>query len=152
MHEKCLLSGYALHLQGMLALTNRATSKPRWYLLTHTTFIALLITIGILWAIFDYARTVGDKLAHGLETDLVRAPSVVVYSKQQLHISAPGVSETALSNTEAAYRFRYTGLRLLIRPGGKYLLVPRSWSRASGTAFLLPDSNSLRLEFTTRAQ
>ena len=46
-----------------------------------------------------------------------------------------------------AYRYRYSGLRLLIRSGGKYFLLPGNWTRDAGTVIVLGDRPDYRFEF-----
>ena len=48
---------------------------------------------------------------------------------------------------QAAYRFRYDGLRLILQAGDQYLFLPQAWTRAGGVAILMPRNDSLRLEF-----
>jgi hypothetical protein len=43
--------------------------------------------------------------------------------------------------------FRYTGLRMLLRTGGRLLLVPEGWEQGA-VAFLIDDEPSLRFEFS----
>ena len=57
------------------------------------------------------------------------------------------MTERLLGGRDSAYRYRYVGVRLLTRSGGKYLLLPEEWSRVTGAAIVLPDSPSLRFEF-----
>jgi hypothetical protein len=55
---------------------------------------------------------------------------------------------TSLTKSASRYRFRYTGLRLIVRSGGKYFLVPAGWSSQNGaSAFVIPDGDDFRLEF-----
>jgi hypothetical protein len=50
---------------------------------------------------------------------------------------------------DAAYRFRYTGLKLIVRAGGRWFLLPAGWTPGNrGAALLLPDTDDLRVEFT----
>jgi hypothetical protein len=44
------------------------------------------------------------------------------------------------------YRYRYTGLRLLIHAGGQYFLLPRHWVRGRDSLVALPQDGDVRLE------
>ena len=57
--------------------------------------------------------------------------------------------ETELPGPDAAYRYRYSGLKLVVRSGGKWFLLPASWTPGNrGAALLLSDTDELRVEFT----
>lgn len=77
-----------------------------------------------------------------------RRPDVTVYSAKRLHLEGPTIRETVLGGPDAAYRFRYSGLRLVVRSGGKWLLLPAGWTPGNREAALLPDTDDLRVEFT----
>jgi hypothetical protein len=48
---------------------------------------------------------------------------------------------------EAAYRFRYEGLKLLLRAQDHYFFLPEAWSPSQGAAIVIPQSDAVRLEF-----
>ncbi|WP_160320109.1 hypothetical protein [Rhodococcus rhodochrous] len=75
-------------------------------------------------------------------------PSVSVCSAQSLGLSAPGVIELDCKDADAAYPFRYDGLKLILPSGDQYLLLPVEWSRDTGVAFLLPRSEAIRTDFS----
>ena len=72
---------------------------------------------------------------------------MVVYSPKQLLIDAPAVKEERLGGPDAAYRYRYTGLRLLEHTGGRYFLISDGWTEQYGVVVMLADSDPVRLEF-----
>jgi hypothetical protein len=74
-------------------------------------------------------------------------PSVVVYSAQRLNLSGDGVRQTRCAQPDAAYKYRYDGLKLLLQSGGQYVFLPATWRTASGSAFVIPRTDSLLLEF-----
>jgi hypothetical protein len=109
--------------------------------------VGLVLSLGVLsgfWATSKYADALGRGRAKRLAGSLSIRPSVVVYSKQRLQL---GVREMRLDRRDSAYAFRYTGLRLLVRSGGKYFLLPDGWSRQRGVAIVLSDTDELRVEF-----
>lgn len=59
-------------------------------------------------------------------------------------------SDAELPASDSAYRFQYTGLRLWVHSGGKYFLLPRTWSDTNGSAAALPDNDTIRLESAPR--
>ena len=107
----------------------------------------LLVSIGLFWAAQAYAFGVGIGGAITLHRALPTVPEAVIYSQQSLSLDVPGVTEVRCSDPDAAYRFRYDGLRLVREAGNQYLLLPATWDRVTGTAVLLPRSGTIRLEF-----
>ena len=107
----------------------------------------VLITVGLFWAVNSYATGVGTGRALQLRNELPSWPETVVFSERSLSLAVDGVTEVECSGEEAAYRFRYDGLKLVQEAGGHYLLLPSTWTRSSGTAVLLPRDSSVRLEF-----
>jgi hypothetical protein len=107
----------------------------------------LLVSIGLFWAAQAYAFGVGTGGAIQLHRALPAVPEAVLYSQQSLSLEVPGVTEVRCSDPDAAYRFRYDGLRLVRQAGNQYLLLPATWDRTTGTAVLIPRSSTIRLEF-----
>jgi hypothetical protein len=71
----------------------------------------------------------------------------VIYSSKRLQISGPGVTVVELPAASAEYRFRYSGLRLLIHSGGRWFLLPEGWSRSNAaTVILLRDDGDTRVD------
>lgn len=109
--------------------------------------VSVLIAVGLVWLVANYAEIKGREEAEFVHEQLEFRPGVVVYSAARLHIGGTGVEETALPDPESAYRFRYDGLKLLFHAEGRYFLVPASWSLSDGTTILLQENDELRLEF-----
>ncbi|WP_324275271.1 hypothetical protein [Blastococcus brunescens] len=82
-----------------------------------------------------------------LHRALPAQPEAVLYSAESLSLAVDGVTEVRCADPDAAYRFRYDGLRLVRQAGNQYLLLPATWDRADGTAVLIPRSTTVRLEF-----
>ena len=115
-------------------------------------FALLLVTIGLFWAAGSYAIQVGDSRARQAVADLPITADAVLYSERSLRLAVAGVTEFRCADQEAAYRFRYDGLKLVLQSGGQYLLVSGDWSRENGTAVLIPRSDGIRLEFAPPGQ
>ncbi len=71
----------------------------------------------------------------------------MLYSERSLSLHAPGVREARFQDPEAAYRFRYDGLKLVLQSGDRYLFLPEAWPPTDGVAILMPRNDSLCLEF-----
>jgi hypothetical protein len=102
------------------------------------------VVISLFWAASEYARALGRGRSALLEATLPYRPGVTVFSTQPLHLEGAGVDATPVEGSQ----YRYDGLRLFIRSGGKYFLLPEQWSAASGRAIVLPDNDRMRVEFT----
>jgi hypothetical protein len=132
---------------GALLLAYAAYLRWGWLPPVAVGLVLSLVLLSAFWAASKYADALGRGRAKDLAGSLSLRPSVVVYSKYRLQLPLP-VSEMRLDRRDSAYGFRYTGLRLLVRSGGKYFLVPDSWSKEDGVAIALADSDDLRLEFS----
>ncbi len=115
--------------------------------LLSVILLAMLVSVGLVWEVANYAEIKGRSLGVFLVSQLAFQPGVAVYSPRRLQIDAGGVVETRFTEPDSAYGFRYTGLKLLFRANGRYFLVPESWSVDGGTTIVLRDSDELRLEF-----
>jgi hypothetical protein len=107
----------------------------------------LLVSIGLFWAADGYAFGVGTGGAMTLHRALPTVPAAVLYSEKSLSLDVAGVTEARCADPDAAYRFRYTGFRLVRQAGDQYVLLPATWTRETGTAVLIARTASIRLEF-----
>ena len=120
---------------------DRGTGLAEW----AAAFV--LVTVGLFWAVNSYATGVGTGRALDLREQLAGWPEAVVFSERRLSLVVDGVTEVRCDDAEAAYRFRYDGLKLVQQAGGHYLLLPAGWTPQAGSAVLLPRSDGVRLEF-----
>jgi hypothetical protein len=144
-----LLIGCALIVYG-IAIRIRYGSRDEFRFLVAMTMMA---AVALLWTVTAYAFYVGIQVAQEIRAGLPAAAEVTVYSAADLSISGPGISPSRINVPDAEYRFRYSGLRVLISSGGHYFLVPRGWRPGQGTVIVLPaaDSGNIRVEFTAPA-
>ncbi len=123
------------------------TPPPLSVTVAEWAAVFLLASIGLFWAVADYAGAVGRQRGHELEAGLSGWPDLVVHSEKGLNIRGAGTRETACTTSGSAYAFRYDGLKLIFQAGGQYMLLPGGWTADSGSALLLPRSDKVRLEF-----
>ena len=143
-----LLLIYAVHLWRLTAETYKSTSNNRgWAAVVEWAVVFVLVGLSLFWAATDYSAAVGRSRAIDFVAGLPSYPNVVVYSERSLSLDAPGVREVRCEDPQAAYRFRYDGLKLVLESGGQYLFLPAEWTPADGAAILLSQTSSLRLEF-----
>ncbi|WP_370950001.1 hypothetical protein AB5J62_21015 [Amycolatopsis sp. cg5] len=109
----------------------------------------VLVTVGLFVAVADYSIALGIQQGRVVELRLPSDPDVLVYSAKSLNMTTDGVREVVCKEPEAAYRYRYDGLKLLLQSGGQLVLLPADWNSDQGAAIVLPRTDSIRLEFTT---
>lgn len=118
-----------------------------WLTAAAWSVIFILIGLSLFAAATDYAAAVGRSRAQDLAATLGQEPAVMIYSQKDLSLAAPGIRRIRCHDPQAAYQFRYDGLKLVLESGDLYLFLPENWTPADGTAVLLPQSDSVRLEF-----
>jgi hypothetical protein len=144
------LLAYALHLLDRVRAAEQSEIPPvadKRSRVAAITLVGLLIVLSAFWTASTYANALGRGRAAQLAATLSARPHVTVFAPRRLSIDASGVAERRLTGEDLAYRYRYSGLRLLIRSGGKYFLLPDRWTRSSGAAIVLADSPDYRFEF-----
>ena len=143
-----LLLVYVIHLRRLVTDNHKATSNGRgWAAVVEWAVVFVLVGLSLFWAATDYSAAVGRSRASHFVADMPGYPNVVIYSERSLSLHAPGVREVRCKDPEAAYRFRYDGLKLVLQSGDQYLFLPAEWTPTNGVAILIPRTNSVRLEF-----
>jgi hypothetical protein len=144
-----VLVSYALHLRhrflGPGPAVGKLTPELTALRLLISSSVIVLLFLTLFWTVSRYAAVKGVDLAAQVVRQLPSRPFVTIYSAKRLHMQPP-VVETELGREESAYRFAYTGLKLLFRSEHRYFLRPSDPS-ASGVNIVIPESPELRLEF-----
>jgi hypothetical protein len=137
-------------LRGQAPERRQATAAvPRTLLAARRTVVVVFVLVMLFWSVAVYAQASGVREAARVAATISRRPDVTVYSARRLHLEGPTIRETELPGPDAAYRYRYSGLKLVVRSGGKWSLLPASWTPGNrGAALLLSDTDELRVEFT----
>ncbi|MBG0824144.1 hypothetical protein HS048_25890 [Planomonospora sp. ID91781] len=147
-----MLLGYAVHLHAVVVHRRIWPSgeSPALRIVGRVSFAGLLL-LTLLWSAAVYAQIRGAGMAGDLLADSRRLPGVVVYAPDRLRIEGPGVVERELRPSpgeKPRYRYRYDGLRLLIRADRHYFLLPVCWTVGGDSrAIALPEDPAVRLEF-----
>jgi hypothetical protein len=126
----------------------RATPDPLRQL--RSFLLAGLALMALFWTVSLYAVQTGREKAQALTRDLAFATEVDVYAEDRLALRGPGVRVEYAGGADSKYKYRYRGLRLLVRSQDRYVLLPVGWSRGDGRAYVLRDRDDIRLEFTVR--
>lgn len=113
---------------------------------TRTARRGLLVALAlgaVFWVTTTVAEQRGVAAANAIEVSLPIRPQAIVYSRARLQITGPGVTLSRLDASDAAFAYRYSGLRTLVHAGGRWYLLPAGWTRDNGaTAIVLPDSET----------
>jgi len=137
----------ALTLRYALDLRRPAAAGTEWSRVAEWAAVFTLVGVCLFWAATDYSGAVGRTRARQLAAELPTHPDVVLYSERSLNLRVPGVREVECVGEDAAYGFRYEGLKLVLHSADQYLFLPGRWTPADGVAVLLPRTDSLRVEF-----
>ena len=125
-----------------------AVVAPAWVSAGEWAALFTLLGMALFWIANDYSAEVGQTRARQFQTELPALPATQVFATKSLGITAPGVHETRCTRPDAAYLYRYDGLKLVLQSGDVYLLLPARWSRRDGVAIVLPRNDSTRLQFS----
>lgn len=112
----------------------------------ETTLVLSIVTLLLFWGTADYAQALGRRLAVNFEQGVQYMPRAEVYSLKPLGIGTDAVKEVKVGSGETAL-YRYSGLRLLVLSGGRFFFLHDGWTPRDGTVIVLPDDNSVRIEF-----
>jgi len=145
----CLVIGvsllvYTLHLRPLLSGTPRPSAVVQTL---EWAVVFVLVGLGLFWAAVNYSAAAGQTRALLFAAKLPTQPRVVLYSDKNLGVTAPGIVTTHCRDPQAAYHFRYDGLRFVLQAPDEYLLLPARWSPRDGVALLVPRTGAVRLEF-----
>jgi hypothetical protein len=112
----------------------------------QVAFTFILVSVGLFWATNDYSLAVGEGRAIEYQQALPSMPDAVLVSTEPLGITVPGVTETAC-DYDGKPSYRYDGLVLVLQSGNHLFLLPKTWTQTTGGALVLPQTDSLRIEF-----
>ena len=127
-------------------------ASPPWQGALRTLLIGIVITLALFWEVSNYAGVVGRGYALQIARSLPALPRATAFSATPLGIQAPGVRQERL-NVDAGlskdtFRYRTTGLRFLVRSGGRMFLLSDGWTPQQGTVIVLPDNDQVRWQFS----
>ncbi len=137
-----LLAEYTVYIAAAYtSLSQQLTDTLKATQTVRRILIGALLLVSAFWATAVVAQQRGDAVAHAIEVSLPAQPEAVVYSRQRLQIAGPGITVTHLPGADAAFVYRYIGLRPLIHSGGHWFLLPAGWTHSNGaTVIILPDT------------
>jgi hypothetical protein len=138
------VAAYGGWLAGAAADPRPGPVGPPWQRALRALLVGTVITLALFWEMSVYAGMVGRGYALELARTLPSRPRATAFSPTPLGIEAPGVHEERLAVGSAGgkdeVRYRTTGLRFLVRSGGRLFLVHDGWTPRRGTVIVLPDT------------
>ena len=125
---------------------------PPWQRALRGLLVGSVITLALFWEVANFADVVGRGKALEVAKTVRYLPRATVFSASPLGIQAPGVREERITVGPDAgkdtLRYRTTGLRLLVRSGGRMFLLHDGWTPQRGTVIVLPDNEQVRWQFS----
>ena len=125
---------------------------PPWQRALRVLLVGGVITLALFWEVSNYAGVVGRGYALEIAQSVPKLPRATAFSATPLGIQAQGVREERLSvepaTTKDTWRYRTTGLRFLVRSGGRMFLLHDGWTPQRGTVIVLPDNDQVRWQFS----
>ena len=134
-------------VQSRAGAPDPAGSSRLWQHAGYGVAVSALV-VSVFWAFSVSAEQRGMQDSADLyRTGFARLPRVVVYSSTSLAIDGPGITRDPVTDRGSTYRWRYSGLRLLVRSNERYFMVPAGWEPGKATAVVLDETPGLRFEF-----
>ena len=105
-----------------------------------------IIALALFWELSAYAGVQGRERADRTALSVDWMPRVTALSPAPMGIDAPGVGEERIGLNPPLYRI--TGLRLLVRSGGRMFLVHDGWTPEAGRVIAVPDGDGVSWQFS----
>lgn len=145
--------GYSDHLR-LVRLTGLSRRQRNHHHNLETRIRAIVLVsvglFGLLWGIALYAAGVGELNAMETVATLQDGPEAILYSSDRIALAGPGIRVDEIQQGGSKYRYLYSGLRLLVQTGGRYILIPVGWQKGRDKVFMIPGSDGVRLDVISR--
>lgn len=114
-------------------------------------WVSVIVVAGAFWAANSFAAAYGRGRALDDAESLPRRPEVVLYTQTPLTMFPDGVLEAEAptkpkATDKDAFRYRYTGLCLLVESNARLFLVPTRWNAGSSYTIVIPYDDRVRVE------
>ncbi|MGW4759705.1 hypothetical protein [Streptomyces chartreusis] len=129
------------------AIAADETHGPTW----ERAASLLIAGLFLIWGVALLARQLGQQDAQQDAQQLVRRTAVVIVSTDRLSMTSPGLVVDDLGRG-VHYRYRYSGLRLLIERNQRYYLVSLGWRQNIDPTFVIDKGDSIRIELRPGTQ
>ncbi|MFD7665586.1 hypothetical protein [Streptomyces sp. NPDC059788] len=104
----------------------------------------------LVWVVALVAGQLGTKDARAAAAHLVRRSAVVVLSTERLSLTGPGLVTETLPGMH--YRYRYTGLRLILERDRRYYTLPVGWHARTDPTYVIEDDDTILVQIMPGTQ
>jgi hypothetical protein len=116
----------------------------------RSTVLPALAVIGALWLVTLHAQRTGAEFGDRFVAALPNHPEVVLYSAERLAVAGPGIAVAPIGQDGSRFKFRYTGLRMLIHTHGRYFLVASGWQQGRDATYVIGSTDDTRIDVIAR--
>ncbi|WP_282797641.1 hypothetical protein [Streptomyces sp. CC224B] len=136
----------------LLGQTSAATARaPRGRRAWERAAALTVAGVFLMWVVALAAGELGRRDARRAADHLVNRVAVVVLSAERLSLTGPGVVAEDLGGG-LHYRYRYSGLRLLVERDHRYYVLPVGWREGRDATFVVEDDDTVRVELRPGAR
>ncbi|MET8677966.1 hypothetical protein ABZW18_10325 [Streptomyces sp. NPDC004647] len=130
----------------LLGQTRAAQQPPRPSSGWRSGLPIAIAGLFLIWAVALAAGQQGRQEAEKTADLLVRRTAVVLLSTERLAMSGPSGLRSEDLGEGQHYRYRYSGLRLLVERDKRYYLLPLGWQYRTDSTYVIEDDDSIRVE------
>jgi hypothetical protein len=110
------------------------------------TCVGVIVVAGAFWVANSFAAAYGRGRALDDAAGLRHRAEVVLYSRTPLtDVPATATLTTLSAEGKSPYRYRCSGLRILVESNGRLFLVPPVWQEGESRTLVVPYDENVRL-------
>lgn len=145
------LLGYSnalrMRYRALLGTSRHIVKSEASTLRISTAALIALALVGCFWAVGSHADREGRATARRAEAAHFHDyPSVLIFSVDRLGIEGPGTITGEINFPGERYKWVYSGVWLLARTHDRYILLPQQWKATRDRVFVIPDSDTIRID------
>ncbi|MCX4231824.1 hypothetical protein [Streptomyces ortus] len=106
----------------------------------------------LMWVVALAAGQLGRQDAERDAERIEQRVAVLIHSTEQLSITGPAGLKAEDLGEGFHYRYRYSGLRLLVERDHRYYLLPLGWNHNTDPTYVIDDDESIRVELRPGTQ
>ncbi|MFH8470709.1 hypothetical protein [Streptomyces sp. NPDC017991] len=106
----------------------------------------------LMWVVALAAGQLGRQDAERDAERIEQRVAVLIHSTEQLSITGPFGLKVEDLGEGLHYRYRYSGLRLLVERDHRYYLLPLGWNHDTDPTYVIDDDESIRVELRPGTQ
>ncbi|MEW6402658.1 MAG: hypothetical protein AB1649_12715 [Chloroflexota bacterium] len=129
--------------------THLIQTLPPWLCNWSIGLACALMLVGTFSVVSIAANMEGRARAAAIMADPGIQPEIVVFSKIPLMLQSPDIIVEQIGDDTETFRYKYSGLYLLVRSGDKYFLIPGSWTSGKFYSVILTESDGIRIEVSS---